>query len=70
MTSVAAERLRLLGSKPGSQESFLLQNAKTSVRPKSFSILYVKASVWLSVKGLLGVNVGLSLPSRVDVKNE
>lgn len=36
MTGVAVERPRLLDSNPSSQESFLLQNAKTSVRPKIF----------------------------------
>lgn len=70
MTGVAVEQPRLLGSNPGCQESFLLRNAKTSVRPKSSSILYVKASLGLSLKRLVEGNVELSLPSRVDVKND
>jgi hypothetical protein len=70
VTGLTVERPKLLGSNPGSLESFLLQNAKTSVRPKSSSIPYVKASICQSVKGLLEGNVDLSLPSRVDVKNE
>ena len=64
MTGVAVERPWFLGSNPGSQEYFLLQNAKTNVRHKSSSILYVKASVCLSVKGLVEGNVNLSLPSK------
>lgn len=54
MIGVAVEQPRLLSSNPGCQESFLLQNAKTSVRPKSFSILLIKAFLGLSLKRIGG----------------